>query len=113
MIHFNEIHAFTKEFKKLKKKYRSLPKDLELFKKVLTEFPEGNSRHFAVLHQEESLQIFKTRMFCRYLRGNTLRVIYSYYEGSQKIEFIEIYFKGDKEREDSVRIKGYCKANCR
>jgi hypothetical protein len=31
-------------------------------------------------------------------------VIYAYWEEKDKLEFIEIYFKGDKENEDRDRI---------
>jgi hypothetical protein len=33
-----------------------------------------------------------------------IRIIYAYYENEDVIEFIEIYFKGDKENEDKNRI---------
>ena len=44
MIQFEEANQFKKELKKLIKKYRSLSKDLKIFKKVLEKFPEGNSK---------------------------------------------------------------------
>ena len=43
MIQFEETDRFKKELKTLTKKYRSLPKDLKIFKKVLKTIPEGNS----------------------------------------------------------------------
>ena len=33
-----------------------------------------------------------------------IRIIYAYYEKEDKIEFIEIYYKGDKENENRERI---------
>jgi len=33
-----------------------------------------------------------------------IRVIYAYHEAEDKIELIEIYFKGDKENEERERI---------
>jgi hypothetical protein len=33
-----------------------------------------------------------------------IRVIYAYFEKQDKIELVEIYFKGDKETEDKKRI---------
>jgi hypothetical protein len=36
-----------------------------------------------------------------------IRVIYAYYEEEDKIELVEIYFKGDKENEDRQRILKY------
>ena len=39
-----------------------------------------------------------------------IRIIYAYYEKEDVIEFIEIYFKGDKADEDKKRIiKNYTK----
>ena len=35
-----------------------------------------------------------------------IRVIYAYFEENDRIEFIEIYYKGDKENEDRERILG-------
>jgi len=54
-------------------------------------------------------QIYKARKFaCKSLKGigsrSGIRIIYAYYEKEDKIEFIEIYFKGDKEAEDRERI---------
>ena len=46
-------------------------------------------------------------MSCAYLRRDTLRVIYAYLPVQNQIEFIEIYFKGDKENENQKRIKDY------
>jgi len=43
------------------------------------------------------------------LKGSSLRIIYAYYEEDQNIEFIELYFKGDKENEDRDRIATYIK----
>jgi hypothetical protein len=36
-----------------------------------------------------------------------IRIIYAYYEKEDVIEFIEIYFKGDKANEDKKRIIKY------
>ena len=67
------------------------------------------SLFLAVLGQNDVLFIIKARLFCRYLKGSSVRVIYSYAEEAQRIEFIEIYHKGDKENEDRKRIKQYLK----
>lgn len=58
------------------------------------------------------LQIYKARKFaCKSLKGtgsrSGIRIIYAYYEKEDVIEFIEIYYKGDKENEDRERIKKY------
>ena len=104
---FDELPEFEKERKRLARKYRSLSQDLEEFRNIVSVVPLGNQKHFAVIAQDEKLHIVKARLFCRYLKGSSLRVIYSYFEQEQRIEFIEIYFKGDKENEDRHRVKEY------
>ena len=108
-MNFDELPEFKKECKRLAGKYRSLSEDLKEFRKVVSVIPLGNSKHFAVIEQNDVLRIVKARLFCRYLKGSSLRVIYSYSERAQHIEFIEIYHKGDKENEDRKRIQQYLK----
>lgn len=60
----------------------------------------------------ENSKIYKVKKFaCRSLRGkgvqSGIRVIYGYYEEIDKIELIEIYYKGDKRNEDKGRIEKY------
>ena len=110
MMNFNALPEFDREFKRLSKKYKSLYDDLEVFKAIVSALPLGNSRHFACLAQIKKLTIVKARFFCKYLRGNSLRIIYAYWKETQTIEFIEVYFKGENENEDSQRIKEYIKA---
>lgn len=64
----------------------------------------------------EAVEIYKLKKFaCRALKGrgskSGLRVIYAFYREILKVEFIEMYFKGDQEIEDKERIKEYLK-NC-
>jgi len=109
-MNFNELYDFSKECKRLAKKYKSLPNDLQEFKNVISVVPSGNSKHFNVITQTESVKIIKARFFCRYLKRSSLRVIYSYIEEQKKIEFIEIYFKGNKENQNKERIRQYLKS---
>ena len=106
-MNFNEIPEFRKDYKHLVKKYLSLSDDLQEFRNVVTAIPLGNSKHFSIIIQTEILYIVKARLFCRYLKGSSLRVIYAYFEQGKRIEFIEVYFKGDRENEDHDRIKKY------
>jgi hypothetical protein len=55
-------------------------------------------------------KVLKARKFaCRSLKGtgvrSGIRVIYAYFEEEDRIELIEIYYKGDKKTEDRERIK--------
>ncbi len=106
-MNFDETGEFSKDFKRLSRKYKSLANDLLEFKKVVSKFPLGTGKHFVVLIAKETVKIIKGRLFCRYLKGSSLRIIYAYCENKQKVEFIQLYFKGGKENEDHSRIKNY------
>ena len=106
-MNFDELPEFQKELKRLARKYKSLPDDLREFRNVVAAVPLGNSKHFNVITKTEVLHIVKARLFCRYLKGSSIRVIYSYFEQNSHIEFIELYCKDDKENEDHGRIKEY------
>lgn len=108
-MNFNELPEFSKEFKRFLKKYKSLYDDLEEFKRIIYVAPLGNSKHFNILIKNECYAIIKARLFCRYLKGSSLRIIYAFHYSDLKIDFIEIYFKGEKENEDRERIKEYFK----
>ncbi len=110
-MNFDKLSEFQKELKRLGKKYKSLPDDLQEFCSVVSVIPLGNSKHFNIIAQTESFCAIKARLFCKYLKGTSLRIVYSYFEQQQRIEFIELYFKGDKENEDHERIKEYLKNN--
>ena len=109
MNDFNELAEFEKEFKRLFKKHKTLNDDFDKFKQVILVTPTGIGKNFVIIHSLQNVKIVKARMACRALRDRSLRVIYSYYEQEQKIEFIEIYFKGEKENENRERIKEYLK----
>lgn len=112
MNHFRFTREFIRDFKKLVKKYRTLNKDLERFKNLIYFSPIIKNKHFAILHKFKNILICKARLHCEYLYGYELRIIYAYHEKTNEIEFIEfieLYFKGDKEREDKFRIDNYLK----
>ena len=110
MMHFKELLEFKKEFKQLFKKHRTLNEDVEKFKKILIMAPTGIGKNFIILHSSQNIKIVKAHLACRALKNNhLLRVIYSYLKEEKRIEFIELYFKGNKENEDRERIKEYLK----
>jgi mRNA-degrading endonuclease RelE of RelBE toxin-antitoxin system len=114
MLSFQETLEFSRELKKLSKKYRTLEKDfLQLKKLYLTEAPRGNgTKHWNLLHKNDYLEIYKVRMHCDATRGRFFRIIYAYHLKTQTvelIEFIELYFKGNKANEDRNRIDDYVK----
>jgi len=106
-MNFDETEEFSKDFKRLSRKYKSLTDDLLEFKKVVSKFLLGTGKHFVVLIAKETVKIIKGFLFCRYLKGSSLRIIYAYCKNRHRVEFIQLYFKGDKENEDDSRIKNY------
>ena len=119
MKKFTEIKKlpeFEKEFKKLLKKFQSLAEDLDVFidkQLVLTHklgVDNGGVVRIAGLGIEEP-KVYKAKKFaCKSLKGkgaqSGIRIIYSYSSTRNVVEFIEIYYKGDKENEDRARIVG-------
>jgi mRNA-degrading endonuclease RelE of RelBE toxin-antitoxin system len=117
---FKQItHApeFEKDLKKLVKRFASLEEDLEIFMKVaMNIFHKQKIDSGAIFHISDlgihSPKIYKAKKFaCKSLKGkgvhSGIRVIYAYHEEEDRIEFIEIYYKGDKEIEDRERILKY------
>ena len=113
----SRLPEFEKDIKKLLKRFKTLEDDLEIFIKN-----ELNLYHKLKIDNKEVSQvpglkieipkIYKAKKFaCRSLKGkgvqSGIRVIYAYFEKKDKIEFIEIYYKGDKENEDKERILLY------
>ncbi|MDO8659767.1 MAG: hypothetical protein Q7K54_04150 [Candidatus Parcubacteria bacterium] len=124
-INYKITQEFEKDFKGLLKKFRSLEEDFE-FVKIATIEPY----HIGVLHNgvlekkdtnsifsipnfcTEKLKICKLKKFaCRALKGrgvkSGIRIIYAFHIKTNLVDFIEIYFKGEKEMEDKERIKEY------
>jgi len=106
---FKRTPAFEKDYKRLRKKYRSLDGDLEVFEALLAQYPEGTGSKFAILHRGEEVMIVKARLACRALRESSLRIIYAYHGSSVTFMYIELYFKGDQECEDQERIRAFLK----
>jgi len=119
---FSEVHRlpeFDKDLKKLLKRFRTLEEDLKTF--ISTELflyhklKKDNKGIFPISGLGiENPRIYKGKKFaCRSLKGkgvqSGIRVIYGYTEEEDKIEFIEIYYKGDKENEDKDRIMRHYK----
>jgi mRNA-degrading endonuclease RelE of RelBE toxin-antitoxin system len=114
---FNEVKSlpeFDKDLKILGKKFRTLKDDLDIFtEKQLRLFHKLGIDNKGIVQISnlsiEYPKIYKARKFaCKSLKGkgsaSGIRVIYAYFEDEDCVEFIEIYYKGDKENEDRERI---------
>lgn len=112
---YNETKQFQKDWKRLVKKYATLPADFENFKKRMHYVDIERNAKFAYLYKSENVVIIKARLFCRSLKRDSLRIIYAQRTDGTvdlvAIDFIEVYFKGDKVREDEMRIQEYIKSN--
>ena len=120
---FEELNVFGKDKKKLVKKYRSIPDDLETVKQVLEFMPDERPPFSYRINNLgiETCIIKVKKIACKALKGkgvnSGLRLVYAHFkiqsteseniddeENREKIVFIELYHKSDKENEDRDRI---------
>lgn len=112
---FDELTEFQKDLKTLLKKYRTLHDDLKVVKQVLEVTPQERPPFSFRIDNLglETCVIKVKKIACKALKGrgvnSGLRLIYAHFEEEQKIIFIELYHKSDKENEDKQRILNYFK----
>ena len=108
---------FERDLKKLVKRYKTLTDDLKNFINtqlvLYHKLKKDNKGVFQITGLEvEYPKVYKAVKFaCKSLKGkgvkSGIRVIYAYFEKEDKIVFIEIYYKGDKQNEDQERIRDF------
>ena len=108
------LAKYAKDLKNLKKRFRTLDEDIETFIKVQLKIKHKLKKETSGIERIsnlgiESPEIYKvTRFACKSLTGggakSGIRIIYAYFEDEDNVEFVEIYFKGDKENEDRERM---------
>ena len=107
---FDELVEFSRDLKNLLKKYRTLNEDLEVVKKVLEVTPQERPPFsFRIDNLGLKTCVIKVKKIaCKALKGrgvnSGLRLIYAHFADEEKITFIELYHKNDKENEDKQRI---------
>jgi hypothetical protein len=107
---FEELSEFQKDVKTLLKKYRSVKEDIEVVKKVFTVLPDERPPFsFRIEGLGITTCVIKVKKIaCKSLKGrgvnSGLRLIYAYFSQVEKIIFIELYHKNDKENENRERI---------
>jgi hypothetical protein len=114
---YSEIDSFEKDLKRLSNRFRTLSVDIEKAKTNAIELYHINKIDNRSIFPIpgfcfEKAVICKLKKFsCKSLKGrgnkSGIRVIYAFYPNDFKIEFIEIYFKGDQNMESKERIKSY------
>jgi hypothetical protein len=108
------LPEFERDLKGLIKRFRTLEEDLATLLKIqLVLFHKlgvDNKGVFEIPGMPfDEPKMYKVKKFaCRALKGrganSWLRLIYAHFEAMDKIELVEIYFKGDKESEDRGSI---------
>ncbi|HBF89397.1 MAG TPA: hypothetical protein DDX39_12215 [Bacteroidales bacterium] len=107
---FDELAEFKKDLKSLLKKYRTLNDDLEVVKSILEVMPNDRPPFSFRIDNLglETCVIKVKKIACKSLKGRGVnsgfRLIYAHFENEQKITFIELYHKNNKENEDRDRI---------
>ena len=110
-MEYAELPEFSRELKRLSKKYLTLSEDIDELKQTLSKLTiKSAGKHWNCLHRDERTCIYKIRLACRYLRATTMRVVYAQHSELARIVFIELYYKSEKENEDRERIKKYLKS---
>lgn len=117
-MEYRETVKFTKLFKKLCKKYKTLDDDFQKAKQFSIDLFHDKSKNFdnkgiveipGYLHQD--IKVFKVRKFaCRALKGGAMsgiRVTYVYHSSKEVIDFIEIYYKGNQVNHSNDLIEEY------
>lgn len=118
-IEYATTDVFQKDFKRLLKKFQTLEDDLETAKRNAIELyhlKNINNRSVFPIPDfcNEAILVCKIKKFaCKALKGggvmSGIRIIYAFYRDSYRVEFLEIYFKGEQENESRDRIKKYLK----
>lgn len=107
---FDELTEFEKDLKHLLKKYRTLNEDLAEVRNILKRKPDERPPFsFRIDHLALETCVIKIKKIaCKSLKGkgvnSGLRLIYAYFPNEQRITFVELYHKNDKENEDRKRI---------
>lgn len=109
-MEIEELPEFKVDLKSLLKKYKSLNEDLEVLKSVLRVLPAERPPFSYRIDNLglKSCVIKVKKIACKALKGkgvnSGLRLVYAFFEKEQRIVFVEVYHKSDKQNEDRQRI---------
>lgn len=107
---FEELEEYKRDLKGLLKRYRTLNDDIKVVKQVLEVFPnERPPFSFRIDNLGIETCVIKVKKIaCKALKGrginSGLRMVYAHFPTDERIVFIELYHKNDKENEDRQRI---------
>ena len=120
MIYVEDYPQYQKDLKKLLKRYGSLKEDIEILKSSSIELhhskakiDNGGIKEIKNI-KSNKFTAYKVKKFaCKSLKGegnrSGLRPIYTFCPLENKITFIELYHKQDKENEDKERLNSFLK----
>lgn len=114
-ISYEETSDFSRDLKKLKKKFPLLEDDIETVKKNaielfhITKLDNKSVFEISGVGNTDELQFYKIKKFaCKNLKGrgvkSGMRAIYAFLPLENKVVFLEIYFKAKQENEKTQRI---------
>jgi mRNA-degrading endonuclease RelE of RelBE toxin-antitoxin system len=109
-MRFETLTEFEKDLKRLLKKYRTLNSDLEDVKIILRVKPDERPPYsFRIDNLGITTCVIKIKKITSdSMKGRGVnsgfRLVYAWFKEEQKIVFIELYHKNDKENEDRQRI---------
>lgn len=123
MLNFDEVPEFAKDLKALKKKWRSLPNDIDDAKlqiealygtilqgEALKEFREGffGTKRAAILQVGDGYEVVKMRLDCASLgTDKKTRLVFVAVVTENTVRLVELFAKNTNEREDARRLKRY------
>ena len=100
---FTSQPDFSRSFKRFVKKYPGFAGDVDLLKRVIAACPEGNgTKHWNRLREsaDHLAVVLKVRLACRAIKGESrFRVVYGFRTDIQRVDLIELYFKGEQTSE--------------
>jgi mRNA-degrading endonuclease RelE of RelBE toxin-antitoxin system len=108
---FGILYEYDKDLKWLLKKYRTLENDIDSVKNVLTIRPNASPPFsFQIEGLGISTCVIKVKKIASdSFKGRGInsgfRLVYAYFHEEQRIVFVELYHKNEKDNEDRVRIK--------
>lgn len=107
---FEELEEFDKDLKQLLKKYSTLNDDIQVVKQVLIVDPnERPPFSFRISDLSLKTCVIKIKKIAsKSLKGRGVnsgfRLIYAWFKEEERVVFVELYHKNDKENEDRRRI---------
>jgi len=110
MVEIITLPEYERDLKKLFKRYITLYEDMDEVKAILSKKPDARP---PFSYRIEGLgintcMIKVKKIACKALKGRGVnsgfRLVYAWFAEDEKIVFVELYFKGDKEGEDRERI---------